>query len=37
MLKDLFDFRKTRTAKEAVVFYVFYTGAALLLSVLFGG
>lgn len=29
MFKDLFDFSKTRTLKESIGFYIFYTGIAL--------
>jgi hypothetical protein len=32
MLKDLFDFSKTRTLKESVVFYIFYTAIGLALT-----
>jgi len=36
MFKDLFNFGKVRTPKEAISFYFIYTGAFLLLSALFG-
>lgn len=36
MFKDLFDFGKTRSPKEAAVFYLVYTGAFLLVSTLLG-
>lgn len=32
MFKDLFDFSKTRTLKESVGFYIFYTAIALVLT-----
>lgn len=34
--KDLFDFKKERTVKEAVIFYVFYTGMFLLVTTVLG-
>lgn len=34
--KDLFDFGKTRTLKEAAVFYIFHTGVFLLVTTLLG-
>ena len=34
--KDLFDFKKQRTPKEAVIFYVFFTGMFLLVSTVMG-
>jgi hypothetical protein len=36
MFKDLFDFKKTRTAKEAIIFYAFYTAAILAITHVFG-
>lgn len=36
MFKDLFDFKKTRTVKEAVVFYVFHTSAIWALTTVLG-
>ena len=35
MLKDLFDFSKKRTAKEAALFYVFYMGCFALVTLAF--
>lgn len=32
MFRDLFDFSKRRTAKEAVLFYLFYAGCFALVS-----
>lgn len=37
MFKDLFDFNKKRTTKEAVVFYLFYLGCFALLSIALQG
>lgn len=37
MLKDLFDFSKRRTGKDAVLFYVFYVGCFVVLSIALGG
>lgn len=34
--KDLFDFKKQRNVKEAVIFYVFYTGMFLLVTTVLG-
>jgi len=34
--KDLFDFGKQRTIKEAAVFYVFHTGVFLLVTKVLG-
>ena len=36
MLKDMFNFKKTRTPVEAAAFFGFYTGAFLLLGKLIG-
>lgn len=36
MFKDLFDFKKTRTPKEALLFYVFFTGVIYALTMAFG-
>jgi len=36
MFRDLFDFSKPRTGKEAVVFYLFYMGCFALLSIALG-
>jgi hypothetical protein len=36
MLKDLFDFSKRRSGKDAVIFYVFYVGCFVLVSVALG-
>jgi hypothetical protein len=36
MLKNLFDFSKRRTGKDAVIFYVFYVGCFVLLSIALG-
>ncbi len=36
MFKELFNFSKTRTLKESIGFYIFYTGIALALSGLAG-
>ncbi len=35
MLKDLFDFSKKRTGKEAAVFYIFYMGCFALVTLAF--
>ncbi len=35
MLKDLFDFSKKRTGKEAALFYVFYMGCFALVTLAF--
>ena len=35
MLRDLFDFSKKRTGKDAVVFYLFYMGCFALVSLAF--
>lgn len=32
MLRDLFDFSKKRTGKDAVVFYLFYVGCFALIT-----
>ncbi len=32
MLRDMFDFSKKRTGKDAVIFYLFYMGCFALLS-----
>ena len=32
MFKNLFDFSKTRSLKESIGFYIFYTAIALVLS-----
>jgi hypothetical protein len=37
MLKNLFDFSKRRTGKDAVIFYVFYVGCFVLLTIALGG
>jgi hypothetical protein len=36
MLKDLFDFSKRRTGKEAVIFYLFYAGCFTIISIALG-
>ncbi len=36
MFKDLFDFSKHRTGKDAVMFYLFYVGCFALISVALG-
>lgn len=36
MLKDLFNFKKTRTPVEAAAFFGFYTAAFLLVTTLLG-
>ena len=36
MFKDLFNFKKDRTPKEALVFFLFYTGAFFAVTTLFG-
>lgn len=36
MFKDLFDFGKDRTIKEAVLFYAFHTGVFLLVTTALG-
>lgn len=36
MFKDLFDFGKDRTAKEAVLFYAFHTGVFFLVTTVLG-
>lgn len=35
MLKDLFDFSKKRSGKDAVVFYLFYVGCFALVMLAF--
>ena len=37
MLKDLFDFSKKRSGKEAVIFYLFYIGCFALLTLALNG
>lgn len=37
MLRNLFDFNKKKTLKEAVIFYVFYVGCFVLVSVVMHG
>lgn len=37
MLKNLFDFSKRRTGKDAVIFYIFYVGCFVILSIALGG
>lgn len=37
MLRDLFDFSKRRTGKDAVIFYMFYVGCFVLLTIALGG
>lgn len=37
MLKDLFDFSKQRSGKDAVIFYVFYVGCFVILTIALGG
>lgn len=37
MLKDLFDFSKRRSGKDAILFYVFYVGCFVLLTIALGG
>lgn len=37
MLKDLFDFSKQRSGKDAALFYVFYVGCFILLTIALGG
>ncbi len=37
MLKNLFDFSKQRSGKDAVIFYVFYVGCFALLTIALGG
>jgi hypothetical protein len=36
MLKNLFDFSKRRSGKDAVIFYVFYVGCFVILSIALG-
>lgn len=36
MFKDLFDFGKTRTIKEAAFFYAFHTGVFFLVTTVLG-
>ncbi len=36
MLKDLFDFSKRRTGKDAAIFYLFYIGCFTILSIALG-
>lgn len=36
MLRDMFDFSKKRSGKDAVVFYLFYMGCFALLSLATG-
>lgn len=36
MLKDLFDFSKRRSGKDAVTFYLFYAGCFAILSIALG-
>lgn len=36
MLRDMFDFSKKRSGKEAVVFYLFYVGCLMLICVAMG-
>lgn len=36
MLKDMFDFSKKRSVKEAVVFFLFYVGCFTLISLALG-
>lgn len=36
MLRNLFDFSKRRTGKDAVLFYMFYVGCFVLLSIALG-
>ena len=36
MLRDMFDFSKRRTGKNAVLFYVFHVGCFVVLSIALG-